>query len=125
MKKILAMLLVAVMCFAFVACDSIDSFTQQATIAAMKNELNDFSKYVQLNLITYNNNWEISSGVFVSQDANGNFTVSTGTIADAFNSCEGYKTKFSGTFVMDGDTLVYTNEDGTISVAWDEAVNKK
>ena len=124
MKKFIVLLLVTVMCLSFVACNEINSFTQQATIAAMKNELNDFSKYVKVNLITYNNNWEISSGVFVSQDANGNFTVSSGTIADAFNACNGYEATFSGTFVMDGDTLVYINkEDRTISVTWDEAVN--
>ena len=68
------------------------------------------------------NNWEISSGVFVSKDENGNLTASVGTIADAFNAYD--KMNFNGTFAMDGDTLVYiNNEDSTISVAWNEAVN--
>ena len=122
MKKIIVLLLVAVMCLALVSCDVIDSFTQQATITAMKTELNEFSKHVELNLITSNNNWEISDGVFVSQNANGYFTVSSGTIADAFNSYDGYEVTFSGTFVMDGDSLVYTSNDGKISITWDEAV---
>jgi hypothetical protein len=42
MKKFIVLLLVTVMCLSFVACNEINSFTQQATIAAMKNELNDF-----------------------------------------------------------------------------------
>lgn len=102
--------------------DEYKEVLKQAQIASMKAELNQFSREIQLNLAMSGNNWEISSGVFVSKDENGNLTASVGTIADAFNLYD--KMNFNGTFTMDGDTLVYVNnEDNTISVTWDEAVN--
>lgn len=102
--------------------DEYKEILKQSRIAAMKQELNHFVRIIENYLIVYNNNWEISDDIFVTKDANGKLTVSAGTIADAFNSCD--EMNFSGTFTMDGDTLVYVNnEDSTISVTWDEAVN--
>lgn len=102
--------------------DEYKELVKQATISSMKQDLKSFYNMITVELIYSNNNFEISSGIFVSKDGNGNFVANTGTIADAFNSYDGMN--FRGTFAMDGETLVYIcNEDNTISVTWDEVVH--
>lgn len=111
---------------AYMESDEYQQIIINARKASLKAELNQLARYLQVEIISNNGSFEISEGVVLTNDDEGNFSVSSGTLADAFNTYAANSSDFSrlsGAFKMDGDTLIYYYlEDEKIFVTWDESV---